>query len=561
MHIDQEASVPVAPRLRQLSGQRMSPQQAAQHTGSAKQHKEHQINGNGAQQGQLQEPTTLPSRDRESMQFQSMEGRHQAGSGLLALSAEDKARIGNLIKVLAKERRDKEDLREKLGQQACRVQDLEREREVSQRKEAELMARVTRSVDLLRTCQSEALSRKQGRFGDADVDETSEEAEAIRPSPELPPLPQLRLLQTQAKDAKESEDGISSSLRGLRGLRFAEPAPSEAVESARPPANLEKQVFALKPPQLSVLQRYLSIQDGGKLETSGSPNQSCGERPHENTSDVAVQTAGAALPSERAASMSPTQIRRVRDSMASPGRRSKAMYEEEGYQRLRLGHRHCRWAQKSQTAAPAKAPSVKVDASCSSAPSRQSSETRGRIRNASAESRLTRTLDVPSEPLLGSPLATSSARQSIRSSRGMNFDSINQWPAPLRLESCYAPNMFDVIDSLESGSRVASIQEKASPPSSISEELRRLQRELVSIQHKISQGSAWGSSEERAFKTEAWGEEFPAAWEAEILPNFSLEHWKPPQQTEESQELSQEIDDVLHLLQSVRSKGEASVVS
>ena len=33
------------------------------------------------------------------------------------------------------------------------------------------------------------------------------------------------------------------------------------VESARPPANLEKQVFALKPPQLSVLQRYLSIQD------------------------------------------------------------------------------------------------------------------------------------------------------------------------------------------------------------------------------------------------------------------------------------------------------------
>ena len=90
------------------------------------------------------------------------------------------------------------------------------------------------------------------------------------------------------------------------------------VESARPPANLEKQVFALKPPQLSVLQRYLSIQDsalhsaisrrwmllsmgmkntktsslwrmnanacmslqdGGKLETSVSPNQSCGERP------------------------------------------------------------------------------------------------------------------------------------------------------------------------------------------------------------------------------------------------------------------------------------------
>lgn len=78
MHIDQEASVPVAPRLRQLSGQRMSPQQAAQHTGSAKQHKEHQINGNGAQQGQRQEQTTLPSRDRESMQFQLLVCRQRS---------------------------------------------------------------------------------------------------------------------------------------------------------------------------------------------------------------------------------------------------------------------------------------------------------------------------------------------------------------------------------------------------------------------------------------------------------------------------------------------------
>eukprot|EP00438_Fugacium_kawagutii_P026437 Skav216567 [mRNA] locus=scaffold1231:77950:80262:- [translate_table: standard] len=94
----------------------------------------------------------------------------------------DKARIGNLIKVLAKERRDKEDLQEKLGQQTSRLQDLEREREASQQKEAELVARsglshggqpfetcVTRSVDLLRTYQLEAC-RKQGRDAPVNVD-------------------------------------------------------------------------------------------------------------------------------------------------------------------------------------------------------------------------------------------------------------------------------------------------------------------------------------------------------------------------------------------------------
>lgn len=43
------------------------------------------------------------------------------------------------------------------------------------------------------------------------------------------------------------------------------------VESARQPANFEK-VFALKPPQLSVLQRYLSIQDcGAKMQGMSSP--------------------------------------------------------------------------------------------------------------------------------------------------------------------------------------------------------------------------------------------------------------------------------------------------
>eukprot|EP00438_Fugacium_kawagutii_P026436 Skav216566 [mRNA] locus=scaffold1231:75122:75639:- [translate_table: standard] len=51
-------------------------------------------------------------------------------------------------------------------------------------------------------------------------------------------------------------DGLSCN-----ALQSADPVPSEAVESARQPMNFEQQIYALKPPQLSVLQRYLTIQD------------------------------------------------------------------------------------------------------------------------------------------------------------------------------------------------------------------------------------------------------------------------------------------------------------
>ena len=53
-----------------------------------------------------------------------------------------------------------------------------------------------------------------------------------------------------------------------------------------------------------------------------------------------------------------------------------------------------------------------------------------------------RTLDVPSEPLLASPSISRISRQRSRS-----FERLSRWP--LQLES-FAPNMFDVIDSLES---------------------------------------------------------------------------------------------------------------
>ncbi|CAK0793272.1 unnamed protein product, partial [Prorocentrum cordatum] len=48
---------------------------------------------------------------------------------LRALSAEEKARVGQLIRALAQERRDKEAYREQLGVQEARLRDLEYQRE------------------------------------------------------------------------------------------------------------------------------------------------------------------------------------------------------------------------------------------------------------------------------------------------------------------------------------------------------------------------------------------------------------------------------------------------
>jgi len=79
---------------------------------------------------------------------------------LRTLSAEDKLRIGKLIKVLAQERKDKEELQQMLGQQASKMQDMEEERDRSRKKEAELVGRVARSLRLLKTCQ--ARERGQG---------------------------------------------------------------------------------------------------------------------------------------------------------------------------------------------------------------------------------------------------------------------------------------------------------------------------------------------------------------------------------------------------------------
>lgn len=95
--------------------------------------------------------------------------KEPGGSGLRTLSAEDKLRIGNLIKVLAQERKDKEELQQMLGQQASKMQDMEQERDRSRKKEAELVGRVARSLRLLKTCQTPFAGQGHPQAGtDAD---------------------------------------------------------------------------------------------------------------------------------------------------------------------------------------------------------------------------------------------------------------------------------------------------------------------------------------------------------------------------------------------------------
>mmetsp|Transcript_85485 Transcript_85485/g.161067 ORF Transcript_85485/g.161067 Transcript_85485/m.161067 type:complete len:846 (-) Transcript_85485:15-2552(-) len=95
------------------------------------------------------------------------------GSGLRALSAEDKGRIGQLIKVLAQERRDKESFRQELNQEKARIQELQRERDSGRQQERALVARVSSALQLLRKYQEELYlahgskdrAEKQGGLG------------------------------------------------------------------------------------------------------------------------------------------------------------------------------------------------------------------------------------------------------------------------------------------------------------------------------------------------------------------------------------------------------------
>ncbi|CAJ1327448.1 unnamed protein product [Effrenium voratum] len=284
-------------------------------------------------------------------------------------------------------------------------------------------------------------------------------------------------------------------------------------------------VYSLKPPQLSLLQRYLAIQDGRKASNhspASNPLQKVETSSTSSHTDVAVQTASARAlsPLRQAASVSPStpkQTARLKNSAVqhgSPSFESEASLDntpgpsEEPLQRLRLGRRPCRWTTRNAQAL-------------------RHSPAAPRAR--SPDSHLSRTLDDPPEPLLGSPLASATSLFTRPSSPGVrgsggNLESMSAWP--LRLDSYYAPNMFDVIDSLESGSRIPSSHQKTSAPSAIAEELRRLQRDLVAIEHKVQKGSTLGSALEGT-RMHSQADRFESPWLKAWQAGFQLEHSEP----------------------------------
>ncbi|CAE7263284.1 unnamed protein product [Symbiodinium pilosum] len=199
------------------------------------------------------EPVTLSS------------AKASGGSGLRALSAEDKARIGNLIKVLAQERKDKEELQQILGQQASRMQDMEQERDRSRKKEAELIGRVSRSLNLLKSCQSRSAEAGEGQTTQAQI--------------------ACKAAKTCHQESVGSEME-TETCRHCNALQDAEPRRLEdAGVSTRQPASTR--MFSLKPPQLSLLQRYLSIQEVSALQT---PDAASGPLPKRQWTPVRARS-------------------------------------------------------------------------------------------------------------------------------------------------------------------------------------------------------------------------------------------------------------------------------
>lgn len=116
----------------------------------------------------------------------SVEGRGGIGGGLGGLKdlpPEDKARIGQLIKVLAQERQDKDTYRQQLSLQASRLKDLEEERHTSRKQERAMLERVSKSLKLLREYQKELVAAKSSKVTDGRREAS------VSPHARVPALP------------------------------------------------------------------------------------------------------------------------------------------------------------------------------------------------------------------------------------------------------------------------------------------------------------------------------------------------------------------------------------
>ncbi|CAE7817997.1 unnamed protein product [Symbiodinium sp. CCMP2592] len=458
----------------------------------------------------------------------------EPGSGLRTLSAEDKLRIGNLIKVLAQERKDKEELQQMLGQQASKMQDMEQERDRSRKKEAELVGRVARSLRLLKTCQSPA---GQGQGPRAGADDSKQSDTVQQPS-------QPRRTQDPRTALQESDSSRCNALQD------AEPQHIDAELSTRPAKTLK--VFSLKPPQLSVLQRYLSIQEESHCDAVPSASgplpkrQWTPERARHPAfmADAAVQTPPSAThsPTEIGASSPRLQSREPEEPEASPPIEVSPRLSHPSPQRLRLGAPR-RWRHRDRCKLEASDPNDNSASTSSSRPQALLASPAISRADLQRRSREPERLESPSQLRcseesdgalrLGSPLPCTRQRQDPGCSSDPGPTGLS-W-APLHLDSYYAANMFDVIDSLESSPSAWATEKARSQPVAIAEELRRLQRELVAIEHRVQKGS----KVESALKPVKQAGEASSPWLKAAAGHCS---------SEDELELSREIDDVLHLL-------------
>lgn len=436
--------------------------------------------------------------------------KEPGGSGLRTLSAEDKLRIGNLIKVLAQERKDK---------------DMEQERDRSRKKEAELVGRVARSLRLLKTCQTPFAGQGHPQAGtDAD---SKQRDDGEQPT------------QTRTQDCTTVQADLESSR--CNALQDAEPQHVEDAELSTRPAKTLK-VFSLKPPQLSLLQRYLSIQEESHCDAVPSASgplpkrQWTPERARHPTfmADAAVQT-----PPSEATQISASSPRR-RESLQQPKVVSPRVIQDPSPQRLRLGaprrwrHRdRCKLEASDPNDHFASASSWSAQASLAS-PAISQSALQRRSQQPGPESPSQLRCSEESDGLrLGSPVPCTRPGQDPCYSSDLGPTGLS-W-APLRLDSYYAANMFDVIDSLESSPSAWGSEKARSQPVAIAEELRRLQRELVAIEHRVQKGS----KVESALKPVKQAGQVSSPWLKAAVGHCA---------SEDELELSREIDDVLHLL-------------
>eukprot|EP00929_Paragymnodinium_shiwhaense_P104712 TRINITY_DN69363_c0_g1_i4.p1 TRINITY_DN69363_c0_g1~~TRINITY_DN69363_c0_g1_i4.p1 ORF type:complete len:1006 (+),score=157.78 TRINITY_DN69363_c0_g1_i4:59-3076(+) len=300
--------------------------------------------------------------------------RDEGQSGLCALSPEDKARIGQLIRTLAEERKEKEKYRRRADSQAGKLEELLHERESGRQQEQSLKVRMTRALCLLREYQRElyasrvhestAAARSASPVDRGTSPRSSEPwARASSPCPQdsltsgansgaaavAGRSPQdeqksiggsrRRLLSPPASPSESEgmemlDSPLTPSAAGCPGPN-AVPAAAARVSSSRPrsfesrqdsassrkrdespPGARTGRTGALQPPQRALLQRYLHIQQ--EASSASTPRHSRSPRVEEAASRR--QSASSTSPRALSAGIGRSQSPRLLQHESAIGR-------------------------------------------------------------------------------------------------------------------------------------------------------------------------------------------------------------------------------------------------